>query len=197
MTGGVQLSEALAMRLQAMEFADRLRSQPGLARKDRYKPPPSPTRLVRINHDTTAGKCVQANASGFHPGKFRKWHTGEGEDAEGEIWIVVSDGDDDQTTREAAESIGFYAGRAEHEGENRPLYVVFQGQISFKAKADSTITAGGSGTVSIWTSGSDSSINVTALLNWMHGSQDVASTNELEIRWYPGEGWVITGAACS
>jgi hypothetical protein len=195
---GVQLSEDLAMRLQAMEFAHRIAPRSAIKRKDNYKTPPSLARPVRIFHDTTFGKCVQQNSSGYHPGKLQKWHTGDGVDS-GDIWIVVMDGDSLQTTREGSPFIGHYAGRATHGGASRPLYIVQQGQISFKAKADSTITAGSSGTVSIWTGGSDSTKNVTAYFNWMDtGAPDVETTDELLIGWFPDESsWTVTERSCA
>jgi len=64
-------------------------------------------------------------------------------------------------------------------------------------KTDSTITAGGSGTVSIHfqTSGTASEYDVTAVLKWMHNSQDITSTKEVLLAWLEGQ-WVIIGAQC-
>lgn len=66
-----------------------------------------------------------------------------------------------------------------------------------KAVADGNISAGGSGTVSVWREGSDSGYDVTAYLNWMHGGTDVTAGTELIIRWFPDEEkWIIVAAEC-
>lgn len=72
-----------------------------------------------------------------------------------------------------------------------------RGVVELKAVADGAITAGSSGTVSVYDGGSDSSYNVTAHLNWMHGSENVSSGKELLIRWFEDEAkWVIVAAEC-
>ena len=65
-----------------------------------------------------------------------------------------------------------------------------------KAIADGSITAGSSGSADIQVAGSDSE-SVTAYLDWMHGSVDVADNDELLIRFFKDEGqWIIIGAEC-
>ena len=66
-------------------------------------------------------------------------------------------------------------------------------------KSDSTITAGSSGTVSIWSGSTlaDTGVNVTAWLDWMDGGENVSSGKELLIQWFPDRGkWQIIGADC-
>lgn len=66
-----------------------------------------------------------------------------------------------------------------------------------KAKTDSTLTAGSSGTVSLWANGSDTTYNVTAYLNWMYGTGDIEADTEILIKWFPDEAkWVVIGADC-
>lgn len=74
---------------------------------------------------------------------------------------------------------------------------VSAGNRYLKGKADSTITAGSSGTVSVWRGGSDTSYNVTGYLNWMHGSEDISSGKELVLCYFEDEAkWVIVNAEC-
>ena len=65
-------------------------------------------------------------------------------------------------------------------------------------KADADITAGGTGTVSIWRDGADTTENITGVkLDWMDGGDDISSGKEVLIRWFPDEGvWRIVGAEC-
>jgi hypothetical protein len=71
------------------------------------------------------------------------------------------------------------------------------GFVTAFAKADSTITAGSSGTVSIWDDTSDTTDNVTAYLDWMDGGNDISSGKELLIMYFPELGrWQIIGAEC-
>jgi len=66
----------------------------------------------------------------------------------------------------------------------------------YKATADGTINAGSSGTVTIKKDGS-SSQQVTAYLNWMAGTHNVASSDELLIKFFRDENkWVIINAEC-
>jgi len=66
-----------------------------------------------------------------------------------------------------------------------------------KAVADAAITAGSSGTVSVYHNGSDSGSNATAHLNWMHGGVDVVSGAELLMSWFQDEQkLIITNASC-
>lgn len=75
--------------------------------------------------------------------------------------------------------------------------------VRHKAKATSTITDGGSGTVNIWKNGAVTSPvwSVTAWLNWMANGNSVASGDELLIEWFQDESagagkWVITEVEC-
>lgn len=75
--------------------------------------------------------------------------------------------------------------------------LIDNGSPKHKAKTDSTITAGSSGTVSIWANGSDTTYNVTAYYNWMKSSGDIADDTEIRIEWDANEShWVIIGADC-
>jgi hypothetical protein len=67
----------------------------------------------------------------------------------------------------------------------------------YKATSDGAITAGGSGTVTIKKNGS-SSQQVTAYLNWMSGTHNTATGDELAIQFFRDENkWVILNAECS
>ena len=73
------------------------------------------------------------------------------------------------------------------------------GTVIKHAKADGAITFGSSGTVSIWDGSTlaDTTVNVTAYLDWMHGSENISSGKELLIQWFPNRGkWQIIGADC-
>lgn len=78
--------------------------------------------------------------------------------------------------------------------------IVLLGQLErgpYKAKADSTISAGSSGTVSIWLDGTDSGANETAYLSWIDNGGSISSGSELYISWFPADGkWRITNAEC-
>jgi len=66
-----------------------------------------------------------------------------------------------------------------------------------KGVADAQITAGSSGTVSIWKAGADTGDNVTAHLNWMHGGQNVSISKQVLVKYFADESkWVIIGAEC-
>lgn len=75
-------------------------------------------------------------------------------------------------------------------------------QIVKIGKADAAITFDSSGTVSIWKrngSGTlvDTTENVTAHLDWMHGDENVSSGKEVLVAWFQDEGiWRIIGAEC-
>lgn len=59
------------------------------------------------------------------------------------------------------------------------------------------ISAGGSGTVTIYLNGSSTSWTVTAYLNWM-ASESVNQNAEVLIEYFPDEAkWVITNAECA
>ena len=64
-------------------------------------------------------------------------------------------------------------------------------------KADATITAGSSGTVSIHfaASASASEYDVTGNLKWMHNSEDISLGKQVKMDWIDGR-WLITGAEC-
>jgi hypothetical protein len=67
-----------------------------------------------------------------------------------------------------------------------------------KATANAGITAGSSGTVTVYHAGASTSFTVTAHLNWMHNARNVASADELLIRWFEDESkWVIIEAECT
>jgi hypothetical protein len=60
-----------------------------------------------------------------------------------------------------------------------------------RAKADGSIVAGGSGTVSIWTSAGDSGVNVTAHYTWAPG-ETINEGDELWIKYAPKDRqWII------
>lgn len=64
-------------------------------------------------------------------------------------------------------------------------------------KPDSTISDGGSGTVSIWLNGSDSGANETWYLDWM-ASESLTSGVEAVAFWYPDrQKWVVNNAGCA
>lgn len=66
-------------------------------------------------------------------------------------------------------------------------------------KADADITVDGSGAVSIWNGSplADSGTNITAHLDWMHGSEKVSSGKEVAIMYFADEDkWRIIGAEC-
>lgn len=71
-------------------------------------------------------------------------------------------------------------------------------------KADSTITAGSTGTVSVWQKNAstgtleDTGDNVTVYLDWMHGSEDVSSGKQVLIARFSEYGgiWRVIGAEC-
>lgn len=69
-----------------------------------------------------------------------------------------------------------------------------------KVKSGVTITAGGSGQVSIWVSAAEASPAqyVTAYLNWMDTSTgDLTAGTEVRIEWLRDESrWIITNADC-
>lgn len=64
-------------------------------------------------------------------------------------------------------------------------------------KPDSTISDGGSGTVSIWLNGSDSGANETWYVDWM-ASESLTSGVEAVAFWYPDrQKWVVNNAGCA
>ena len=69
--------------------------------------------------------------------------------------------------------------------------------VEVAGKADSDITTGSTGTVSMWENGSDTLYNITAHLDWMHGSEQVSSGKEVIVKWFAHERrWRIVGAEC-
>ncbi len=71
------------------------------------------------------------------------------------------------------------------------------GGRELKAVADEAIVADASGTVSIWHAGADTSFNLEAELNWMHGDEDISTGKELIIRYFADEAaWVVVHAEC-
>lgn len=67
------------------------------------------------------------------------------------------------------------------------------------AKVDSgvTISDGGSGTVSVWHEGTDSGLNVTAYLNWIH-TDSITENTEIFIDWnIPQQKWFVSDNACA
>lgn len=68
-------------------------------------------------------------------------------------------------------------------------------------KTTGTITAGSSGTVNVWRGSTAAETNpvvaLTAHLDWMHGSEDISSGKEVQVRYFTdAEKWRITGAEC-
>ena len=81
---------------------------------------------------------------------------------------------------------------------NRFIIVAASTQNVKIGKADADITAGSTGTISIWRDGVDTTENVEAVeLDWMHGGTKVSSGKEVMITFFADEGkWRITGAEC-
>lgn len=74
-----------------------------------------------------------------------------------------------------------------------------QNIVGVLAKVDSgvTITDGGSGTVSVWHEGSDSGLNVTAYLDWLH-TDSIGENTEIVIDWnVTQQKWLIMDNACA
>lgn len=66
-----------------------------------------------------------------------------------------------------------------------------------QAKPDSTITAGSSGTFSIYEDGTDTTKNVTGHLDWAEGGEDMTSGKEAFLRFFHDrKEWVVIGAEC-
>lgn len=65
-------------------------------------------------------------------------------------------------------------------------------------KADSDITYGSYGTVSIWRNGADTTENIeNVYLDWMHGDENVSAGKEVLIQYFADEDrWRIIGAEC-
>lgn len=73
---------------------------------------------------------------------------------------------------------------------------VWRDLSQIKAKADSAISVGGSGTCSIWEGGSDTSENVTGYYNWID-EEAISSGDELVIGYDWAElKWLIWDAVC-
>ena len=72
------------------------------------------------------------------------------------------------------------------------------GQTVKIGKADAAITAGSTGTISIWRDGADTTENIEDVeLDWMHGSTDVSLGKQVMITYFADEAiWRITGAEC-
>ena len=81
---------------------------------------------------------------------------------------------------------------------NRFIIASAGSQTSKIGKADADITAGSTGTVSIWRDGADTTEDVTGVkLDWMAGTTQVSSGKEVMITWFADESiWRITGAEC-
>lgn len=66
-----------------------------------------------------------------------------------------------------------------------------------RARPDSTITAGSSGTFSLWANGSDSGQNVTGYYDWGTDSVDLAAATDSWLRWDPTRAkWEWIGGGC-
>jgi hypothetical protein len=143
------------------------------------------TEIVEVFHDTPAsdGDIVEANSEGFHPGRIVTRDDDDDYIVGADIWIQFVDGFDghhgDTDNGAVLACEGEYYGPAkpagtfdlvENEGEEdethdeRPVYVVECSERQFLCKADSSISKGGSGTVSLYHSHdeTDSGINRTA-----------------------------------
>ena len=81
---------------------------------------------------------------------------------------------------------------------NRFIIASAGSQTSKIGKADADITAGSTGTVSIWRDGADTTENIEDVeLDWMHGGTKVSSGKQVMITFFADEGiWRITGAEC-
>ncbi len=66
-----------------------------------------------------------------------------------------------------------------------------------KGKSDSTISAGTSGTVSIYIGSTDTLLNLSAALDWAEGGTDLSSNKECFVEYKRDETkWQITGREC-
>jgi hypothetical protein len=84
---------------------------------------------------------------------------------------------------------------------NSQLECVGESGLVRIGKTTGTITAGSSGTVNVWTGSTAAETNpvvaLTAHLDWMHGSEDISSGKEVQVRYFTdAEKWRITGAEC-
>lgn len=133
------------------------------------------TEIVEVYHSSAdPGDVVEANASGYHPGRIRRYDgTTTYDDPSIDIWIQFVDGFDGQPNDDGAVLAcnNEYYGPAkptgetwDNSGDERPVYVVECSERQFLCKADSSISKGSSGTVSLYHSHdeTDSGINRTA-----------------------------------
>lgn len=141
--------------------------------------------IVEVFHDTPAadGDIVEANSDGYHPGRIVTYDADHSYVVGADIWIQFVDGMDGHDTGTDDGAVlaceGEYYGPAkftgemfdlvENEGEEdethdeRPVYVVECSERQFLCKADSSISKGSSGTVSLYNADeTDSTINRTA-----------------------------------
>jgi len=134
------------------------------------------TEIVEVNHTSKdPGDVVEANGSGYHPGRIRRYDgTSTYDDPSIDVWIQFVDGFDGHDTGSDDGAVlacqGEYYGPAkptgetwDNSGDERPVYVVECSERQFLCKADSSISKGGSGTVSLYNADeTDSTINRTA-----------------------------------
>jgi hypothetical protein len=59
--------------------------------------------------------------------------------------------------------------------------------VNLVGKTNAAITAGASGSVSIWLNDEDSGIDMTASLKWFHGGQDISSGVEVGLKYYAAD----------
>lgn len=81
---------------------------------------------------------------------------------------------------------------------NGRWYILDDRFLIRKATANAGITAGSSGTVTVYSAGAATTFQPTAHLDWLHNGRNVASGDELLIRWFADQTrWVIIEAECT
>ena len=69
--------------------------------------------------------------------------------------------------------------------------------VELKGVTAEAIDFDGSGLVNVWRDGANTTLQETAHLNWMHGSQNISSNKQVLMRWFTDENkWIIVGAEC-
>lgn len=143
-----------------------------------------PTEIVEVYHDSkSTGDIVEANSGGFHPGKIRRRDAAGDYIDCGNIWIQFVEGFNGHDTATDDGAVlacqGEYYGGARYANtwdkvtnpgeesethDKRAVYVCVCDERQFLCKADSSITKGSSGTISLYNSHNkaDSGINRTA-----------------------------------
>lgn len=134
--------------------------------------------MVYVNHDaTTSGNTVEANAAGFHPGNILSYVDFDSYSGGTDIWIRFAEafaggllavqGEYYGPAKPTGETYDLVENEGEEDEthDERPVYILESNEQQFLCKADSAISKGGSGTVSIYhsTDLTDTGINRTAV----------------------------------